>query len=424
LQRADERRAVAGAATIDASPGRARGALRSLFQRTGAVAVGTGVGQGLVLLATPILARMYPPEAFGTLALLITVSNVAMSVACLRFDIAIPSAGKESVRGLLIASIAGASALGVLAAVATAWGAGQSWAARHAGDLLGHPLLVGACIVLVGLNQAAGAWLLRRARYGGVAALRVAQGGMFALLAVARLTGLLWAHALSFAGGVFVAWQTFRDRAGRPWVEVAADHRQFPLYGLPGAVLDVVGYSVSIWVVAASYGRGAAGEYSQIQRLIGAPLMLLSVSLGQVMLRQTAELVGDRAELKRLLAQTLRMLAGLAALGLVLLALAGEPALRWILGPGWRVERELVVLVAAAVFVRACVSPLSVVLLTLRRFRLALIWQAAYFTSAVLLMPWIAGRVTFDGYVRFYAAHELAFYGAYLYLIFFAVRDG
>ena len=44
--------------------------LKRVFERTGAVALGTGIGQGLLLLATPYLARHYTPAEFGTLALL------------------------------------------------------------------------------------------------------------------------------------------------------------------------------------------------------------------------------------------------------------------------------------------------------------------------------------------------------------------
>lgn len=396
--------------------------VRKLFDRTRAVALGTGVGQAIVLLATPVLARLYRPEDFGALALLTTLGNVAMMVACLRFDVALPSAADDAVRGLVRASVVGSLVAGIVAATGAAWLAGQPWLSREVAALLSRPLLVGACVTLVGLYQVGGAWLLRRGRYGSIAALRVAQGGVFAALAVSRAVGLLWAHALSFAGGLLVAWRAARDGGGRPCTAVASEHRQFPLYGLPGAALDVVGYSTSIWVIVGHYGPGAGGEYSQVQRLIGAPLMLLSISLGQVLMRHTAELLEDRIALRRLVVRTLAILAGLSAAALGVLAVAGVPVLRWVLGPGWRVERELVVLVALAVFVRACVSPASVVLLTLRRFRLTLAWQGAYFASAMLLMPWVAGRVSFDGYLRFYAAHELGFYGAYSALILYAVR--
>jgi O-antigen/teichoic acid export membrane protein len=228
----------------------------------------------------------------------------------------------------------------------------------------------------------------------------------------------------SFAAGLIGVWRAARAPAREEtgWRDVAGRYRKFPLYSLPGALLDVVGYSVCIWVVASFYGQRAAGEYSQIQRLIGAPLMLVSISLGQILLRHTAELAGDVTELRRLLHRLLRVMGVAAAAALLVLALAGKPIISAMLGPRWHVEHETVVLLGAAVFVRACISPLSSTLITLRRFGLALAWQAAYFCSASLLMPLVASRVGLGGYVRFYVLHELAFYGAYLYLILSAVR--
>ena len=153
-----------------------------------------------------------------------------------------------------------------------------------------------------------------------------------------------------------------------PWWEAARRHREFPLLNLPGALLDVVGYSVSIWVVSSTYGASAAGEYSQIQRIIGAPMMLLSISLGQVLLKHTADLSSDPAAMRGVLLRLLRVLSALAAVGLAGLWLAGAPVISLLLGPGWHVEREMVVLLGLTVFVRACVSPLSAALITLRRF--------------------------------------------------------
>ena len=52
-----------------------------LFRGAGAVAAGTAAGQGTVLFITPLLARQYSPSEFGSLALLLTVSNIATALA-------------------------------------------------------------------------------------------------------------------------------------------------------------------------------------------------------------------------------------------------------------------------------------------------------------------------------------------------------
>jgi O-antigen/teichoic acid export membrane protein len=277
---------------------------------------------------------------------------------------------------------------------------------------------------MVGVYQATSTWLLRRGRYRSFAGMRLSQGGVFSALSVLPGLGLLWAHVVSFGGGLIVAAGALRRRAPHElrWNEVGRLYAKFPLLNLPGAVLDVVGYSICIWVVASYYGRSSAGEYSQVQRLIGAPLMLISISLGQILLKHTAELVHDPEQMRVLLGRLLRVMMVLASASLLVLWFVGAPALSFMLGPKWHISREMVVLLGVAVFVRACVSPLSTALLTLRRFGLILGWQSAYFCSAALLMPFVAVRVPFGEYVRFYAVHEAVFYGSYLFLIFFAVR--
>jgi O-antigen/teichoic acid export membrane protein len=399
--------------------------LTKVFRRASAVAIGTGAGQGLVLVATPFLARAYSPAEFGTLALLMTVSNVSMAVACLRYDLALPSTEEDEVRGLLVTTVVVAAVLGVLSFLLSLQLSHSRVAIDRTAGLLDHPALVGACVFLVGLYQATNAWLLRRGSYGGVAALRLSQGGGFCALAAMPAVGLLWAHVASFGVGLWGAWRAMTDpRHGSvTWTDAARRYRKFPLYSLPGAALDVVGYSICIWVITTFYGRETAGEYSQVQRIIGAPLMLMSISLSQILLKHTAELAHDVGQMRQLLLRLLRVMGATAGAALLVLWVAGKPALSLILGARWRVERETVVLLGLTVFIRACVSPLSTALLTLRRFEVALVWQAAYFCSAALLMPWIASRLDFHGYLRFYAAHEVVFYGAYLYLILLAVRN-
>jgi O-antigen/teichoic acid export membrane protein len=397
--------------------------LVALFKRAGRVAVGTAIGQGMVLLITPYLSRHYSPEAFGLLALLMTVSGVSMAVACLRYDMALPSSPDSEVKGLLATSMIVASAVALIAFVSCALLSGSS-VSKHLGGLAEKPALVGGCVLFVALYQATSAWFLRRGAFTSFAYMRLSQGAGFSILATVPGIGLLWAYVLSFGGGL-IGLRSALSReatASLPWHVTARRNKDFPMLSLPGALLDVCGCSVCIWVIASCYGPAMAGNYSQVQRLIGAPLMLVSLSVGQILLRQTAELSADRAALRRFLIRVFGVMAGLAIAGLLVLWICGEPLFARLLGSQWKVDREFILLVAVALCVRACVSPLSSVLLTLRCFGSALIWQSLYFCSALLFMPLVAAWVGFEHYLQFYAAHECVFYGFYLVLIYRAVR--
>lgn len=386
--------------------------------------MGTAVGQGAVVLATPLLSRLYSPAEFGALAVLLTVGNISMALACLRYDLAVPSAGEEEVRGLMAVSVGACLVLAALTMLTLAVIPGGWQLGAVLETMVKHPWLIGVCVFAVGIFQATNAYLLRQGDFRGAGFQRASQGILFVALAAIPAIGVLWGYALSFLVAGWRCWRLFARPAvnAMSWREAAAKYRQLPMLSLPGAVLDVVGYSLCIWIVVSHYGQASTGVYSQVQRLIGAPMMLASISLGQIMLRHTGEIRNDKPAIRHLVGR-LMMLMGVALLVMLpVVWFIGADILRFFLGPGWSIDRQLVVSVTFAVAVRACVSPLSTVLVSLRRFDMALAWQVLYFCSAVTVLPWLASRLELNWYASAYAVHEAVLYGIYLIIILVTLR--
>ncbi len=394
----------------------------SIFKGAGKVAVGTAAGQGIILLATPWLARQYSPAEFGSLALLLTISNIASALACLRYDLTIPVASNNETSALFLIAIAGAatSALVVVSVLITGVFSTPSLAST-----LDATWVIGLCVLLVGIQQAVIGSLTYDRHYTGVGIVRFGQGGLFAALAVIPSFGLLISHALSFLVAIpFAVRRLFNAKTTIKEISrTAYERRNFPLLSLPGALLDVIGYSACIWIMAHFYGAAETGQYSQIQRIVGAPLMLLGMSVGQVLLRSSADAIKDHSNLVRLFRQMSAMSLLLGFLVVLLVALIGEPLLHWLLGPKWRVDAAFIVPIAIAVTVRACVSPLSSLLITLNRFDLALRWQVFYFLSSIFVLTAAAKNLGFEYFILVYAIHEIFLYSLYLVLISTAVRN-
>lgn len=397
--------------------------LRTVLKRAGGLGIGTAVGQGIVLAGTPLLVRIYGPAQFGVLALVITAANIGVAAGCARFDLALPSADEEDLPALArlcVLIAAGAAVATALIAAACASLAPAGSALRTLAD---RPVLLGFCVLFAATFQAISSVQLRRGNIRGMAVLRGVQGLLFVILALSPRIGLLWAQVLSFAPGCFFLPAVLMARGAVGGVaSVAAKYRAFAILGLPGTVLDVVGYSLCIWIVTYAYGAAGSGELSQVQRIVGAPLMLVSIGLGQILLRQSAELGDDLPRLRRLVVHLLALLAGGAAAALLVVAIIGEPVLGWLLGGKWDVDGVFIVAVAAAVFVRASISPISAILATFRRFDLALRWQMLYFVSAASLFTLASRSLSLDGFVVFYALHEVVLYLIYLRVIMTVFR--
>lgn len=396
--------------------------LTTVLRRAGGLGIGTAIGQGIILVGTPVLVRLYGPASFGVLALLITAANISVATGSARFDLALPSAEEEDVRSLARLCVAIAATLATTVALVAAAAASFTNGALH--EIVGHPVLLGLCVFFAATFQSASSVMLRRGQITAMAVLRGAQGLLFVLLALWPSIGLLWAQALSFAPGCLLLPGALLSRnAGSTVRSVMSRYRMFATMGLPGTILDVVGYSLCIWIVTAAYGAAGSGELSQVQRIVGAPLMLVSISLGQILLRQSAELDNDLPQLRQLVTHLLILLASGAASALVVIAMIGEPVLGWLLGSKWDVGATFIVAISAAVFVRASVSPVSAILATFRRFDLALRWQVLYFVSAATLFTLASRSLSLNNFVLFYAVHEAVLYMIYLRVIMSVFRN-
>ncbi|KTT69249.1 hypothetical protein NS319_10960 [Sphingomonas sanguinis] len=361
--------------------------------------------------------RIYGPASFGILALLLTATNISIAVGCARFDLALPSAPDVDVMPLarLCATIAAGLAIVIaLAAILVA----PHLSGGPFRELVRHPLLLGITVLSGALFQLVSSAQLRRGAIAVMAGLRAFQGMIFVGLALLPAIGLLWAQALSYAPALLLLPGVLRGgKAGGGVRDVAARYRSFATLGLPGAILDVIGYSLCIWIVTYAYGAAGSGELSQVQRIVGAPLMLVSISLGQILLRQSAEMAGDPVGLRQLLSRLLALMACGAILALVVLAVIGKPVLDIVLGSKWNIDTRFILAISAAVFVRAIVSPVSAILATARRFDLALRWQILYFASASVLFTLASRSLALDDFVIFYALHEGILYLIYLRII-------
>ena len=375
-------------------------------------------------MATPLLARTFSPAEFGALSLIASASNIALASSCLRFDMALPIARYEHRRTLLWLSALSVVVVTIIIA-----------AGVHLVGLLEEPaveglpnaaILVPLVFAFAGISQIATGWLAQQERFIGIGIMRMTLGVSFVLLALTQTMDLVSAFVWSFFFAALMAVPfAYRHLASPNNPDIAQEgfgrtlrhYIQFPTFGLAGALLDIVGYSILIWLITYYHDMAQTGQYAQILRVVGAPLMLVSVSLGQVLLRSCVALDGDRVALMRFLMRILGYLSMGGVALIVLVAIAGSPILGLLLGPGWRVDTAFILPITVAVTIRACVSPLSVALIAVQKLNYALLWQPAYFISAVTILHLLIRNLDFDAFLITYMIHEIVFYALYLILI-------
>jgi teichuronic acid exporter len=391
---------------------------RNVLERTLVVAFGVGMGPLVQLIATPFLARLFTPAEFGQLALFLSSVSVLIAISCLRYELAIAVVEDESVNASVWVALSSTLVLFVVMLLLVAVGIPQAlfpaFAALGA-EAWGVPF-VGASggIVLVGSYLT-----LRQSRYYRNAAMRSAQAVLFVAVALGSSNvGLVRASIISslIVGAVVMVYllKVISPVAKYQIRSLGIRFRDYPLLLTPTSLLDAVALAVPVFFISTAYGLEATGQYTQIQRLIGAPLILAGVVVGQLFLKQSAELFRSGESSRPLVWKSIGALSIVALAMMAMLFIAGEPLCKVILGDAWRVDMKFLIMVATPFLFKSVISPVSTVFITHNKVGSGVKWQISYFISTITVLYFASRYVIFDSFLIIYAIHEAIHYSVYL----------
>lgn len=354
------------------------------------LASGTALGQAVVVAVSPLLTRLFTPEDFGLLAAYGAVLSMLLSVASLRYHLAIPLPKDDRDGFLLLVASLGIVVLvtGVLAAVLALLGPAL-FTALSAPDLIPHGWILVLGVFGAGAYQALSYWAIRRQAFRPLAVTKVTQGVVLALsqvgigLVISGPFGLLFGDALGRSAGTgMLARLTFRNldvTAKTSWNSVKRlliRYRRFPTYSTVSALLNTGGLQLPALLLLSFHGPQVAGWYALTMRVFGVPMSLLGTSASQVFTSSIAEIARTGQSPRRLYTRTaLRLFAiGIPIAGL--LALVGPTLFSWVFSAEWSVSGAYARILAPMFLVQFVASPLSQTLNVLERQDIQFGWDA------------------------------------------------
>lgn len=390
------------------------------MRRAFLLALGAGVGPLVQLLATPLLARLYFPSDFGHLALFLSAAGILVAVSCLRYEVTIAVVDDDHVPAGVWVAVGSALLLFLTLLLVVSLHLPQMLFPQFeelGRDIWGVPIF-GVCggLVLVGMQLT-----LRRAEFWLNAALRSAQTVLFVLVALLWTdVGLVGTSILSgMVVGLMVILYLIKEAPAVGAVElrrVAQEYIKYPLLLMPTSLLDAMALAAPVFFISSVYGVEATGYYSQIQRLVGAPLILAGLVVGQLFLKRSGERYRRGQSSLALLWKSVAALAVVAVTIFVFLLAGGEYFLGWVLGSAWRVDTVFVLLVTAPLLFRLIVSPVSSVFITHNRVGSGVRWQLGYFVSTICVLYIASAKLSLEYFLSVYALHEAVLYSVYLYM--------
>jgi O-antigen/teichoic acid export membrane protein len=368
---------------------------------------GTAFGQLLVLLASPLLTRLYTPDDFGVLGVfsaLLMVFGIAVS---LRYELAISLAEDDArmVNLLALSLVIAMLVSSLVGVVLWLWGEMVAgWLKTEALRPLLWLLPVG--ILAVGCNRTLTHWAIRRQAFGHITRTQISRSvgqitiqigcGYLALGPIGLLIGQIIGQsagittlALAFCRIEGKLWRTVRLR---DMARAAVRYRNLPMFGAGADLLSNAGRFGPALLVAALYGAEVAGWFALAQRILATPVSLSNavarVYLSEAPRRARAEGTGIYKLFKT---TTWRLLAfGVLALGLVMVA--GPQLFGLVFGSVWTEAGRYAQFLAFVSLGQLVVGPIAQTLTVFERQDLQLACDALRFALLLLI---------------FFAAHQL-----------------
>jgi len=370
------------------------------------ILLGSVAGQGVIVLASPLLTRLYEAADFGALAVVTALSAIGGAVVTLNWEraVVVPRSAWAARSLVWLALLSTVAVSGVFAVVA--W-ASREWAAAtfDAPFLLRDWWLIPVTVAAIGLFKIYSSMLTRGRSYGRLGVRNAVQGwaqvvfnvvmglvpgggslGLTLGTAVGRLAAVTGAGRRAAASGPGRA----SVPRGRMVAVAARRFRRLPLVSTWSSLLNVVGQQAPVLVLTAAYGVAEIGFVALTMRVLAAPVGIVADATAQYVEGTLGALIRGRARIRPVVSRTELLLALVVVLPLVAVVVGGPAVFSVVFGEEWRTAGQYARIFAATYALQLVVVPVSRVLLLIDRTTVQLGWDLS---RSVVVLGAVAAAV-------------------------------
>jgi O-antigen/teichoic acid export membrane protein len=344
---------------------------------------GTTISQIITVLASPVITRLYGPEAFGLLALFTSLTSVFIVISCLRYELAImlPDNDEDaaSVLGLCIILVLLVSASSVVLLFLFRYPLLQF---LNVEQLAPYCWLIPVTILISGIFLVLNSWNIRTNQFSRLSVARVtgscsstgSQLGM-GLLGYASGGVLIGASILGqLVSALTLILQITRDQLAffgkniswKGLSAVSVRYRDFPKYDTWSALLNMVSWQVPVFLLSAFFSTTIVGYYSLGMMIIQLPMSFIGSAIAQVFYQRVARARHENG-VDCIVEDVFRILLVIGSFPLIVLTIIGQDFFAVVFGQIWAEAGIYVQILGLWALVWFIASPLSMLYVALEK---------------------------------------------------------
>ncbi len=335
---------------------------------------GASIAQFIPILVSPVLSRIYAPENFGQLGVIMSVVGIFSIVATFQYESAIMLPKKdEDAFNLLVLAVSITFFISVLSYILVNTFDVQIARILKSRSFINWVFIIPILVFLSGLFNSLNIWASRKKQFKRLAFRQIAQTtvGAGTKLTLGWLkyvnSGLIWgtlAGQLTSTGVLTV--KTFNDTRNlfsrvslRRIKYNALLYQDFPKYTMWQGFFDLVNASGTVFILSSFYGLKVVGLYTFTLGLLMKPTRMVGKAVSQVFYQNASRKVANN---ESIFGDTIRLVKNLALVGSLIffpVLIAGPYLFSFVYGDKWWNAGVIAMILSPYLFVKFLTSPLS-----------------------------------------------------------------
>jgi lipopolysaccharide exporter len=316
-----------------------------------ALVKGTSIALIITILSSPIITRLYGPEAFGLAALFTSIISILVVIACLCYEpaIVLPKSDEEAANifGLCVLIAVCISLATIPVFIVLQQPIVQFLNAPQLGPYI---WLIPPTLLVNGTFLALNLWNTRTKKYVRLSIARIISsssttGTQLGLGFLGYASGgvLISATILGQIASTFILGvHTIRDHLSffkrnisrKGMAEAFKRYSNFPKYQVMSSLINTISWQIPIFLLSYYFSTEIVGYYSLGMMVVTTPMTLIGAAIAQVFF-QRAAMVKYEGSLSVIFTETYSFLVKISLFPLLLLTFIGKDLFIFLFGPSW-----------------------------------------------------------------------------------------
>ena len=379
---------------------------------------GSIVAQGVIVITTPVITRLYTPEVFGVAALFTSVISIIALLSSFRYDLAIMLPKNDghaaNLLGLSVCFIILVSAVTALILLLTG---NFIETYINSPDFNNFLWLIPIGIFAAGIFNPFKLWSSRFKNFGSISIAQVmaaltSQGSKLAagFAGYSSSGALIFSYLLGlFVSPLFIGSQIWKKQKHIFQSQVTWDkmffglkhYRDFPLYSTWSTLLNSASTHLPTIILAVYFSPAVVGYYALGKAVLKIPISLIGGAVAQVFYQKACDTRSRSESLKPVVEKVFNRLVSLGMLPICMLIVISKDVFVIAFGEQWVQAGVYVQILALWIFFQFITSPISTLFFVLEKQGVGLVFNILLLGTRVasLIIGGLTGNIIFTLYL-------------------------